>query len=147
MTNDIAARTLIESWRKTAKAKRARANELGDCRAGLEFFTEAAMLTTCADEAERALLSQDPVIPLSRPGSAAHLPVPDEDAALSTAGVLFHYIGGSAELRERLARWLEHHEGDLDDETVLWYLTACHALLEPDCDLPIGWDPHPGRQR
>jgi hypothetical protein len=63
------------------------------------------------------------------------------------AGVLCHFVGGSEELRTRLAKWMEHHEGDLDENIVLWYLTECHALLEPGCQQPFDWDPHPGRKR
>lgn len=84
---------------------------------------------------------------MSRPVNAQSLPPPDEEAALTMAGVLFHFVGGSPELRGRLARWMEHHEGDLDDPTVLWYLTEAHALLEPDCELPMDADVHPGRTR
>jgi hypothetical protein len=84
---------------------------------------------------------------VKRPGNAGHLPAPDRDAAVVMAGVLFHYIGGSKELRERVARWMEHHEGDLDEQIILWYLTECHAQLEPGCDLPLDWDAHPGRVR
>jgi hypothetical protein len=84
---------------------------------------------------------------MKRPDNAGHVPAPDLDAAESMGGVLFHFVGGSAELRGRLARWMEHHEGDLDEQIVLWYLTACHALLEPDCDLPLDAEFHPGRQR
>ena len=84
---------------------------------------------------------------MKRPGNAGHLPAPDWGDALTMAGVLFHYVGGSKELRERLARWMEHHEGDLDEQIILWYLTQCHALLEPDCELPMDGDVHPGRTR
>lgn len=83
----------------------------------------------------------------ARPPGSGHLPAPDMEAAESMAGVLFHYVAGSAELRERLARWIEHHEGDLDEQIVLWYLTECHRLLEPGCSLPMNWDAHPGRKR
>jgi hypothetical protein len=44
MTNDIAVQGLIQRWQAEARAKRTRANELGDCRAGLELFTEATTL-------------------------------------------------------------------------------------------------------
>jgi len=145
MTNGTAVQGLIRRWQAEARAKRNRANELGNCAAGLELFTEATMLDACADEAGKTLVTSPPSL-LSRPANAV-LPPPSLEDALSTAGVLFHYVGGSPELRERLAKWLEHHEGDLDDQTVLWYLTACHALLEPDCTEPMGWDAHPGRQR
>jgi hypothetical protein len=84
---------------------------------------------------------------VNRPANAAHLPAPDKDDALTMAGVLFHYVGGSKELRGRLARWIEHHEGDLDEQIILWYLTRCHELLEPDCELPLDTDFHPGRTR
>ena len=84
---------------------------------------------------------------MERPANAEHLGPPDLGDALATAGVLFHFIAGSEELRTRLARWTEHHEGDLDDQIVLWYLTECHKLLEPECDLPMDWDAHPGRSR
>lgn len=150
MTNDSAAQALVTGWRNEAKAKRKRANELGDCRAGLELFTEATVLDACADQAEKALASRPAsraVVTLSRPEGYGHLPAPDRGAALTMAGVLFHYVGGSTELRERLARWLEHHEGDLDEQVILWYLTECHALLEPGCPEPMDWDAHPGRQR
>ncbi len=63
------------------------------------------------------------------------------------AGMLFHYVGGSKELRGRLAAWIEHHEGDLDEQAVEWYLRECHAWLEPECEEPLDWDPHPGRTR
>lgn len=150
MTDDIAVKALAGRWRKIARAKRTRANELGGGRAGLEHFTEATTLTACADEAERELTGRPPhqaAISLARPENAGHLPAPSQEDALAMAGVLFHYVGGSPELRERLAKWLEHHEGDLDDGIVRWYLAACHALLEPDCDLPLDGDMHPGRQR
>jgi hypothetical protein len=42
---------------------------------------------------------------------------------------------------------MEHHEGDLDEKGIKWYLAECHALLEPGCDLPLDWDAHPGRAR
>lgn len=84
---------------------------------------------------------------LQRPANAPHLPAPDRADALSMAGVLFHFVGGSQELRDRLAKWLEHHEGDLDEQIVLWYLTACHQVLEPDCAEPMDTDFHPGRTR
>lgn len=84
---------------------------------------------------------------MNRPASAGHIPDPDLAAAQATAGTLFHFVGGSAELRERLARWMEHHPGDLDGQIVLWYLEACHQLLEPDCALPLDADVHPGRTR
>jgi hypothetical protein len=84
---------------------------------------------------------------MKRPDNAGHVPAPDRDAALATAGALFHFVGGSAELRERLARWMEHHEGDLDEQIVLWYLAECHKLMEPGCDVPMDWAAHPGRPR
>ena len=84
---------------------------------------------------------------MNRPANAGHVPDPDLAAAQSTAGVLFHFTGGSPELRERLARWMEHHPGDLDEGIVHWYLDACHRLLEPDCKLPLEEDFHPGRTR
>jgi hypothetical protein len=84
---------------------------------------------------------------VKRPDNAEHLPAPDRDDAMATAGALFHFVGGSTELRERLAKWMEHHEGDLDEQIILWYLTECHALLEPDCKMPFDWDAHPGRTR
>lgn len=84
---------------------------------------------------------------MNRPEQAAGLETPDRDDALAMAGTLFHYIAGSEELRTRLARWMEHHEGDLDEQTVLWYLTECHKVLEPGCTLPIDSDVHPGRTR
>jgi len=85
---------------------------------------------------------------MKRPDNAEHVPPPDLAAAQSTAGVLFHFVGGSKELRERLARWMEHHEGDLDEQIVQWYLTACHELLEPECREPLdAFSPHPGRTR
>lgn len=84
---------------------------------------------------------------MNRPEGAEHVPEPDREAALVLAGVLCHFVGGSEELRTRLARWMEHHEGDLDEQIVLWYLTQCHALIEPDCTLPMDWDAHPGRTR
>jgi hypothetical protein len=84
---------------------------------------------------------------MKRPDNAEGLPAPDREAAMATAGVLFHFVAGSTELRERLAKWMEHHEGDLDEQIVLWYLTECHALVEPDCGLPMDEDFHPGRTR
>lgn len=84
---------------------------------------------------------------MSRPANAKDLPAPDVEAALTMAGVLFHFVGGSPELRERLVRWMEHHEGDLDEKVILWYLTEAHALLEPECRLPMDADVHPGRPR
>lgn len=84
---------------------------------------------------------------MKRPGNADHVPAPGLDDAYATAGVLFHFVGGSAELRGRLARWMEHHEGDLDEQIILWYLTECHALLEPGCAEPMDMDMHPERQR
>jgi len=85
---------------------------------------------------------------MKRPDNAEHLPPPDFPDALIMAGVLCHYVAGSLELRERLARWMEHHEGDLDENIILWYLTACHELLEPGCQAPMdGFSPHPGRTR
>jgi len=84
---------------------------------------------------------------MKHPDSAVHLPPPELTDAIIMGGVLMHFVGGSPELRTRLARWLEHHDGDLDEQIVLWYLTACHALLEPDCALPLDGDMHPGRQR
>jgi hypothetical protein len=84
---------------------------------------------------------------MDKPANALHLPEPDKNDALIMAGVLFHFVGGSEELRTRLAKWMEHHEGDLDENIVLWYLTECHALLEPGCQQPFDWDPHPGRKR
>lgn len=84
---------------------------------------------------------------MRRPGNAGHVPPPTRDDALVMAAVLFHFVGGSAELRGRLAKWLEHHEGDLDEQIMLWYLTGCHQQLEPGCGEPMGWSPHPGRER
>lgn len=84
---------------------------------------------------------------MNRPENAEHVPAPDLAAAKSMGGVLFHFVGGSRELRERLARWIEHHKGDLDEQIVLWYLTECHELLEPECMIPVEADFHPGRQR
>lgn len=150
MTDDIAVKALAGRWRKIARAKRTRANELGGGRAGLEHFTEATTLTACADEAERELTGRPPhqaAIRLARPADAEHLPMPGHDAAMATAGVLFHFVGGSAELRERLAKWMQHHEGDLDERIIQWYLTACHEVLEPGCEMPLSWDPHHGRTR
>lgn len=57
------ADTLTARWRAEAVYNRARANELGDCRAGLEIFTEATVLETCAVEAETA---RDRVIAILR---------------------------------------------------------------------------------
>ena len=62
---------------------------------------------------------------MKRPDNAGHLPAPSREDAMAMAGVLFHFTGGSTELRERLARWMEHHEGDLDEQIILWYLTGC----------------------
>lgn len=45
---------LITGWRARAAAGRQRANELGDGRPGLELFTEATVLGTCADQAASA---------------------------------------------------------------------------------------------
>jgi hypothetical protein len=85
---------------------------------------------------------------MKRPENAEHVPDPDLAAAQSMAGVLFHYVAGSRELRERLARWMEHHEGDLDEQIILWYLAACHEILEPGCREPLDmYSPHPGRTR
>jgi len=84
---------------------------------------------------------------MERPANAEHLPVPDLDDALATAGVLMHFVGGSLELRGRLARWMEHHAGDLDEQVVLWYLGECHAQLEPDCAEPLEANLFPGRTR
>jgi hypothetical protein len=84
---------------------------------------------------------------MPRPAGASHIPVPGKADALVMAGVLFHYVGGSKELRGRLAAWMELHPGDLDEHAVEWYLTECHALLEPDCTEPMDWNPHPGRVR
>lgn len=84
---------------------------------------------------------------MNRPEGAEHVPAPDKAAAESMSGVLFHFVAGSKELRWRLARWMEHHEGDLDEQIVAWYLTECRAQLEPDCALPLDWDAHPGRTR
>jgi hypothetical protein len=61
MTNDTA--NLTAGWRTEAVHKRARTNELGDCRAGLELFTEATTLETCAVETETA---RDRVIAILR---------------------------------------------------------------------------------
>ena len=85
---------------------------------------------------------------MKRPANAQHLPAPAPvDDARVFAGVLMHFIGGSTELRTRLARWMEHHEGDLDEQIILWYTAECHQLLEPDCTLPLDGDMHPGRPR
>lgn len=84
---------------------------------------------------------------MDKPANASHVLTPDLEAAQATSGMLFHFIAGDRDLRTRLARWIEHHEGDLDEQIVLWYLTACHTLLEPGCTEPMGWNPHPGRTR
>jgi hypothetical protein len=85
---------------------------------------------------------------VNRPDNAEHIPAPATPGEAEVfAGVLMHFVGGSKELRERLAKWMEHHEGDLDEQIVLWYLTACHELLQPDCEMPIGGDAHLGRTR
>jgi hypothetical protein len=82
-----------------------------------------------------------------RPPGYDHLPAPDKADALTMAGVLFHYVGGSPELCSRLAAWIQHHPGDLDADIIRWYLSECHALLEPGCTEPLDWDAHPGRTR
>jgi hypothetical protein len=84
---------------------------------------------------------------MNRLANAAHISVPDKNDARVMAGVLCHYIAGSKELRERLARWMGPHEGDLEEQAVEWYLGECHALLDPDCAEPLDWAPHPGRTR
>lgn len=84
---------------------------------------------------------------MQRPANAAHVPMPDLASAEAMSGVLFHFVGGSKELRERLAKWMEHHEGDLDEQILLWYLTACHSLLEPGCDEQMDADFHSDRRR
>jgi hypothetical protein len=83
----------------------------------------------------------------ARPAGAEHVPLPDRDGAMATAGVLFHFVGGSEELRARLARWMEHHPGDLDEQIMRWYLGECHQLLEPGCTEPLDWAGPHGRQR
>jgi hypothetical protein len=40
-------------WRRQARAAGKRANELGNCRAGLELATEASVRDQCADELEQ----------------------------------------------------------------------------------------------
>jgi uncharacterized protein (DUF2252 family) len=84
---------------------------------------------------------------VEKPANARHLSEPDYDDAMAMAGSLFHFVGGSKELRDRYARWMEHHEGDLDEHIVAWYLGRCHALLEPGCPEPLDADVHPGRTR
>jgi hypothetical protein len=84
---------------------------------------------------------------MKRPLNAVYLEPPSYDAAMSMAGVLFHFVGGSRELRDRLARWMEHHEGDLDEQVILWYLTESHKQLEPRCTEPMDFNPYPGRVR
>lgn len=44
------AADLAASWRIRAAKLRRRANQLGDCRRGLEAFTEACVLNECAAE-------------------------------------------------------------------------------------------------
>jgi len=85
---------------------------------------------------------------MARPPGAEHVPAPEtEEDARIFVGVLMHFVGGSEELCTRLARWMEHHEGDLDEQIVLWYLTECHRIMEPECTMPIDGDMHPGRPR
>ena len=72
---------------------------------------------------------------------SATLEPPDLDAALVTSGVLCHFIASDPELTERFARWIEHCPGDLDVETVIWYLGLVHDLIAPTCIDPIGFDP------
>jgi hypothetical protein len=45
--------TITASWRRRADELHKRANELGDCRAGLEAFTEACTLRECAAAVEQ----------------------------------------------------------------------------------------------
>jgi hypothetical protein len=82
----------------------------------------------------------------SRPDDAAHVMPPTLDDAKGIVGPLMHFVGGSPELAGRFARWLEHHEGDMDADIVRWYLTQCHKLLEPECQDPIDFE-IPGRTR
>jgi len=85
---------------------------------------------------------------VNRPANAEHVPEPTRVSdAVIFAGVLMHFVGGSEELCERLARWMEHHEGDLDAGIIRWYTATCHRLLEPDCDMPLDGNMHPGRVR
>jgi hypothetical protein len=74
---------------------------------------------------------------------SAELPPPDMDAALLTAGVLCHFVASDAALASRFARWVEHHPGDLDHDTVVWYLGRVHDLLAPGCPDPADADPWP----
>ena len=117
----------------------------GDAPVPAAAVAYVTALENLAAAARRDLARPAQVI--QRPADADHAQQPDLGDALVMAGVLCHYVGGSAELRTRLARWLEHHQGDLDEQIVLWYLSACHALLEPACRLPMDWDAHPGRTR
>lgn len=44
---------LVQDWRRLAKHKEERANELGDCPAGLQLYTEATTLLDCAKQLEK----------------------------------------------------------------------------------------------
>jgi hypothetical protein len=72
---------------------------------------------------------------------SATLDPPDLDGALVTAGVALHFIASDPEITERFARYVEHCPGDLDVETVIWYLGLVHDLIAPECLEPIGFDP------
>jgi hypothetical protein len=48
----MANKDLVLKWRQLANVLAKRAQELGNCSAGLQLFTEATTLRRCADELE-----------------------------------------------------------------------------------------------
>jgi hypothetical protein len=66
----------------------------------------------------------------------AHIPPPDFEAALVTAGALCHYIASSPRRAEEFARFIEHCPGDLDGPLIIAYLSDVHDLLAPGCPVP-----------
>jgi hypothetical protein len=77
----------------------------------------------------------------------AYLPPPALADALTTAGMLCHFVASDPALTEAFRAWIEHHPGDLDAGQVTWYLGAVHDLLSPDCETPATADFRPERRR
>lgn len=77
---------------------------------------------------------------------SAILPPPTEEAARATAGMLCHYIASDPAQTELFRRWIEHHDGDLTADMVVWYLGLAHDLVSPGCPDPATHDYRPERR-